>query len=675
MKRVFLLLPILLASALAQSPPVFPRVGNFARPERLGLTLRGNASVPEHELREGIARQIAGIEEFGLDEATAYDAAFFVETFYRKRGFAKASVTPRITGVWRLELDIREGPRVLLGDVRLAGVKAFTDEEAHRFFLGPIRERFPRTPDAGLPFVESDLYAGADVLRRFYATNGYLDAEIDPPSIDVRGTVAAVTLVVHEGRQYTFGAIHFRGEPVFAEEELRGVVAQQTGNIYTPGRLAAAERALTDHFVKNGYFRARVTAVGAEAGSGGAAVPVEFLIDPGVVHAFDGSTIVGADRVRPSFVQNRLSHLHGKRYDPRELDATFRELIQTGLFRNLRITPAATAGNKVRLDVSFDEAKQKEFGFGLGYATFYGGVVSASYRDLNLLRTGRPLSINVEANQRGFTGEVLYRDPWLFETNNELRLRAYGQNVELKGYAKQEFGFNPSLNSRITRHWTLSTFLSARSVGLNSVKIEPETAVGPERYDVFAAGLSQTFDTRDNPSLPTRGFFVTTSVEAAGLSQVSYVRGLVRASYYTPVTKRTVFSLGARAGVVQSLNGDELPIDERFFNGGATTVRSFPEFGLGPRDRQGYPLGGETFTVFNAEYSFPVWGDLRAAVFADAGSVGSEPFDPGAIRTAIGAGLRYNLPVGAVRIDYGLNPAPAKGDPRGAFHFAIGVAF
>src|SRR5205823_344593 len=115
---------------------------------------------------------------------------------------------------------------------------------------------------------------------------------------------------------------------------------------------------------------------------------------------------------------------------------------------------------------------------------------------------------------------------------------------------------------------------------------------------------------------------------------------------------------------------------ERFFNGGSRSVRSFAERELGPKDISGYPIGGETFTTLNIEYIFPLVGDLNMAIFADAGSVGRHVDDgAGRLRYGIGGGLRYKLPVGPLRLDYGVNPSPAEGEAMGAFHFSFGFAF
>ena len=142
-------------------------------------------------------------------------------------------------------------------------------------------------------------------------------------------------------------------------------------------------------------------------------------------------------------------------------------------------------------------------------------------------------------------------------------------------------------------------------------------------------------------------------------------------------------AFGARVGIIHSLTSSgsaeatAIPIDERFFNGGATTVRSFGERDLGPHDNHGHPVGGEFYTVFNVEYTFPIFGELQGAIFTDAGNLlpTSEDIGLNDMRYAIGAGLRYKLPVGPIRLDYGVNPDPRPVEDFGAFHFSFGFAF
>ncbi|HEY8903462.1 MAG TPA: outer membrane protein assembly factor BamA [Chthoniobacterales bacterium] len=666
------------------APDELPALEKPAPPQhgKLEVQFSGATAFPEQRLRTAIARQIETIEEFGLDEANAYDAAYFLESFYRKNGYSQVTARADIAGPWRLRLVIEEGPLTRLGTVVIHGNKAFDAPTLTKYLLGPTRERFPRIrSDIQLPFVEADIDSGANLVQRLYASEGYLDAVVSPPTITFHNgkTSAAVSLGVHEGIQYRFGTVRFEGPIIFRRDALLAEVAAETKNIFTPGRLVAAQRKLEDFYKRHGYFNATVAASGDAASAVNGAVPALFRIEPGALHHFDGVTVSGTQGVKPAFLEKRLERLRGKVYDPALIDRQFRELIETGLFRNLSITPESIDGGLVRLDVNVEEAKPKEFSFGLGYATYDGAIVSAGYTDLNLLGTGRPLSINLEWNQRGYSGDVTYTDPWLLDSDFRFRLRLYALTRQLKGYTKNEVGFQPTLSRKFGDHLELSAFVLAKHVNVHDILISPESLVGPTDYSVASVGISQTLDYRNNATLPTRGFIFTTSFDIApnGLSSVAFARGSGRFSYYLPITAKSSLAFGARGGILAPLNGNELPIDERFFNGGATTVRSFSEYTLGPKDHAGYPLGGQGYTVFNIEYTFPIYGDLQGAVFTDAGNVVSRAANFGVedMRYAVGAGLRYNLPIGALRLDYGLNPDPKPGEAQGAFHFAIGVAF
>lgn len=377
------------------APDSLPPVGEAPKAPlngKLNVVFSGEGVFRPQQLRDGIGRQILSIEEYGLDEPGAYDAAYFLEVFYRRQGYASVEVTSEITGPWELHLAITEGPLAHVGTITVEGNTGFDQATIRKYLLGPIRERFPRIrQDTQLPFVEADIFSGADLVRRLYAAEGYLDAMVEPPEItyNADATVADITVRITEGTQYRFGAIQLLGDLVFPREELLKVISEQTQDVFTDGRLAAAQRALEDYFEKRGYFQVAVTASGNREAAKAGLVPVTIHIDSGEIFQFDGVTVAGTDGVKPSFIEQRLARLQGKTYNPKLIDKTFKELIQTGLFRNVRITPEAVGEGRVRLDVTVEEAKPKEFGVGLGYASFFGGMVSATYRDLNFFRSGR----------------------------------------------------------------------------------------------------------------------------------------------------------------------------------------------------------------------------------------------------------------------------------------------
>jgi outer membrane protein insertion porin family len=662
------------------------------------IEFRGQAAFDEKLLRSQLKEQITTIAQYGLTPARGDDAAFFLELFYRKQGYAKVTVRYTIESGNRLRLDINEGPLVTLGLVNFVGNQHQPAEVLFDYAVGPTRERYSSLQKK-LPFVASDVEEGADLVHRLYVSQGFLEAKVDPPIYHYAedGSHVDATFPITEGRQYFFGEITFVGDNIYGAEALRGQMLDLLEQPYTESRVSDIPRRMQSYFRTRGYYEVKVDATGSpEAGRNGH-VPVQISITPGPLYHFDGITVKGLNRLRPSYLSRRFSKFSGKTYSPEVVDEKFRELMRSGLFTVLQIKPTPIGGNALRLDISAEEAKSKEVGFLLGYGSYTGPIVGASFRDRDLFGYGRPLTTSVELSGRGYKGEILWEDPYLFETDFGFKARLSALTFDFDGYTKFEVGTRFDLTRKITKQYEVGLVLTERHVEVTSASISPQF-LGRTSYFVSSIGLTQTLDLRDSKVNPSRGLIFDNTVDFASSeigSQIDFIRSTARATYFLPIgrepkpgetDRRTLLALGARAGVIRSLSGDdtiaELPIDERFFNGGSTTVRSFTERDLGPHDG-GNPIGGEFFTVFNAEYTFPIYGELQGAVFFDAGNLLPSSGDPFTavtaglddMRYAIGLGLRYKLPIGPVRIDYGYNPDRRAGEDIGAFHFSFGFAF
>ncbi len=629
-----------------------------------------------------MADQINEINQRGLTPALADDAAFFLGVFYRKNGYSQVETKWQIASSRRLQLLVNEGPLTHLDEIHFAGVAGLPEATLRDYIIGTTRERFPRTK-RGLPFVESDVETGVERIRGLYFSEGFLDVKVDPPEITLSAdkTNASVMVRVKEGTRYRFGKPEISGDIVFfPNTELLEQLKPFTTKPYTPQQVTNMQRAVVYYYKARGYFNAKVEVASDPANAVKGEVPVTFYVDSGSVYRFDGVSQEGLDRLSAKFLPNRFASLHGKFYSPARLDEKFREMMRTGLFSKLRIDPRPNEEtHEIELHLEVEEAKAKELGFSGGYGTFEGAFVGFTAGDRNLFGRGRPLTTNVEISTTYLKGEILYVDPWLLESNNAMRLRIYGLTQQFDGYDKFELGFRGELSRKLTKKLEASVFLLARDVEITSKGIDP-IELGKTTYRANSLGGSLTLDLRDSAINPGRGFIGNTTVDVASGavgSDIEFARATVRFSYYLPI-KKTLLAFGIRGGVIYPFENlsDAIPIDERFFNGGSRSVRSFPERELGPKDINGFPIGGETFTTLNVEYVFPLFGDLMGAVFTDAGSVGRDVTDGvGEMRYGIGAGLRYRLPVGPLRLDYGFNPSRKGEEPMGAFHFSFGFAF
>jgi outer membrane protein assembly complex protein YaeT len=661
------------------------------------IEFRGQTAFDEKTLRSQLKEPITTIDEYGLTPARGDDAAFFLELFYRKHGYAKASVRYAIESGDRLRLDIDEGPLVALGLVNFVGNQSQPAEVIFDYAVGPTRERYSKL-QAKLPFVASDIEEGAELVHRLYVSQGFLDAKVDPPLHHYAedGTRVDVTIPITEGRQYFFGRLTFAGQSIYGPEALRGQMLDLVEQPYTESRVADIPRRLQAYYRARGYYEVKVDAIGDPPAATDGRVPVQVTITPGRLYHFDGVTVKGLERLRPSYLSRRFSKFSGQTYSPDLVDEKFRELMRSGLFNVLQIKPTPVGGDALRLEISAEEAKSKEFGFSLGYGSYAGAIVGASWRDRNLFGYGRPLTTSAEWSQRGYKFEVLWEDPYFFDTDFGFKAKLAALTFDYDGYTKFEAGTRFDFTRKLSKKYEVGLVLTERHVEVTSADIAPQF-LGRTSYFVSSIGLTQSLDLRDSKVNPSRGLIFDNTLDFALSeigSQIDFVRSTARITYFQPIgpapkpgqpDRRTLLAFGARGGIIHSLDGDtvaDIPIDERFFNGGNATVRSFTERDLGPHDGDN-PIGGEFFTVFNVEYTFPIYGELQGAAFFDAGNLLPNSEDPFArasagfddMRYAIGLGLRYKLPIGPIRLDYGYNPDQRAGEDVGAFHFSFGFAF
>jgi len=673
------------------------------------VVFAGQQAFNEKDLRSAVKEQLTTLDQYGLTSARADDLAFFVEVFYRKHGYTKATVRYKIEGRDRLRLEINEGPEMALGTITFQGNEHEPTKKLFDFVVGPTRERYSKL-ERTLPFVASDIQEGAELVHRLYIAEGFLDAAVDQPryTFHDQENRVDVTIPIREGRQYFFGEVSFHGQTIYGDEALRGQLEDLLKQPFTDARVADIPRRLQAYFKSRGYYEVRVEATAEPERARQAHIPVQVAISPGQLYHFSGEVFVnGLTRLHPSFVQKRFTKLQGKVYSPEAVDERFRTLMKTGLFNVLKIEPTPIADeDSLLLNISAEEAKSKEFGFSLGYGTFEGGIVGAQFRERDLFGYGRPITISAEVSQRSYKGEFIYEDPFLFDTELYFRNRAAAFTFDYDGYSKFELGDRVDLSRKLTKQYEVGLVFAARHVDIRKTSIA-DRFLGDTSYFVNSLGFTQTLDLRQSPLVAPRGFVFNTTLDAAPKafgSEVELIRGTGRAAYFlpfgpksltpgvvedqtTPALKRwfqqSSLAFGARVGAVHSLDHsgpDEettLPIDERFFNGGATSVRSFGERTLGPHDPKGNPIGGEFYTIFNVEYTFPIYGELQGATFFDAGNLLPTSEHPSLddMRYALGLGLRYQLPIGPIRLDYGFNPDPHSDEDSGAFHLSFGFAF
>ncbi|HEY1120352.1 MAG TPA: outer membrane protein assembly factor, partial [Haloferula sp.] len=290
-------------------------------------------------------------------------------------------------------------------------------------------------------------------------------------------------------------------------------------------------------------------------------------------------------------------------------------------------------------------------------------------------------STGLEYSSRGILGDIRLSDPWLFGTDTYLGLRLFSVTRSLEGYDKFESGMSAEFSrDDFGKYLDASIIFGSSIVNTDSNDI-PVTQLGETVYGHHYLRAELAYDRRDDPVTPARGYHLDAAFQAgliAGDVSSNYYRLDLSGAGYIPVGKKGQVNLGLRTSYLSPSSGiSEFPIDLRLFTGGSDTVRSFRYNEMGPRSVTNDPLGGEAFWVANAEYVHVLFGPVKGVGFIDAGSMSAinEGLNFDSAELAAGLGIRIDLPVGPIRLEYGRNLTKDENESSGIWHFAIGAAF
>jgi outer membrane protein insertion porin family len=324
-----------------------------------------------------------------------------------------------------------------------------------------------------------------------------------------------------------------------------------------------------------------------------------------------------------------------------------------------------------------------------GYGEYdrYRGILDLSYK--NLQGMGRQVSLRFEFSSLAKRYILQFYEPWFMGIQLPFRAFFLGEN-------KREINLQDrSTRYKLTRHTatagfekkisnTLKTAFGYEFSVVNTYDVDTDVVLSREDTGTLVisgvrAGI--IYDTRDDPFNPTRGIFSGVSVKLTSpvfLSETDFIKSNLYGNTYYQIVSGLVVAVSLRGGLAKGYSGtDELPIVERFFLGGGTTVRGYDQDTLGPKGSDGSPTGGNAFLMENLELRTSLWKGLGLVTFVDGGNVWlkADEIKLVSLKFTTGLGLRYNTPVGPIRIDYGIKLRRERGEDFGALHFSIGNVF
>lgn len=691
--RLLLLMCLLGAGVLhAQAPAVRERrsanapvpAATVSVPMQIeGLSVRADGVSPTNvdDVKAVLEDQLRLSGDSVMSDPLADDLAFFLRQRLLDLGY------PEVTVAWTVEggtavLRVVEGPQYRVGVITFEGNTSQQEEDLRAFLLRPTHEKLGQSI-ANPPLVEADIRKGAQLVQRYFQAQGYLNATVAEPVFTMRPETKTqdIRVSITEGLRYDIGPVSLTGDWESRRSEVLEAIDGMTGQPFSEVKIEEVRKQLVGIFQQRGHFLADVTASADPSKVRGGPVPVVYHVIPGNIFRVAGVSVApefsrGAERVTRASFKRSVNRV----YSPADLQVMHKQALRSDVFSRLDVTPKKLTDDTLTLEITGEEGPTRTRAGYVGYETFKGAIVGGELRKVNIFDSGNAGQLKAEWSGIGITGAARLTDPAVFNSSHSLDLSLYADGEQIFDYKRQTYGGKVVLARQWTRQFSTNVFADYSLNNSESDVLTPEE-LGPDEYNLGIVGFSTIIDFRDSPVLPTKGFVFNGSVAGTLGGDISYTRADLSFAYFVRFTPKFRAALLARTSAIRPERSlDEIPIDLRLFNGGATSVRSFQERELGLKSIKGdTPIGGTLSQTFSVEFSYEVAKNLELALFGDMGTLTREETSifnrPEDIRYAIGLGIRYKLPVGPLRIDYGFNPDRREGEDIGALHITFGYAF
>ena len=601
---------------------------------------------------------------------------------YHDKGFPFVQVAPVITSdkdTVTLRFFIFEGDKVIVNSVTFEGI---TISEKNLKDVMLLKKGKLYNPD----LIESD----KAILTEFYNALGYLNAVIDDVRIAVKDSRADIIMKIKEGAKTLIEGIEIKGAIFISKKEIINAVRIKTGDPYNEVDISDARYKIIDLYSSSGFIDSKVD-IKREAGesAAGGGLKIIFEIDEGKLTLFGKTVISGNAETKNEVIKREMLYENGAPFNPSLLTKTRQRLYKIGLFTEVDVEPIEKEGDVKNVHIRVKEGNAGVVEFGVGYGDYerFRGSFDVSYR--NLFGMNRQLSFRTEVSTLEQRYIVNYTEPWFLgkpfpfkvllikEERTEKTIETRETRYKLRRHTAS-VGFEKKFSERVKGEIFYDFSL------VKTFEVKPDVILTKEDVGTLAiAGIRPgiVYDTRDNPFDPRKGVLAGISVKTASgylLSETDFVKAIVNGSAYKALSKNFVVAVSLKSGMSQGFEKTtELPLVERFFLGGRTTVRGYEQDTLGPKGVNGSPTGGNMFILTNLELRTDVAKGFGLVTFLDGGNVWKKKSDVklSDMKYTAGAGIRYNTPVGPLRVDYGHKLDRETGESKGEVHFSIGHAF
>ncbi|HXA09050.1 MAG TPA: outer membrane protein assembly factor BamA, partial [Chthoniobacterales bacterium] len=613
--------------------------------------------------------------------------------FYQRKGFTGVDVqlqlvTDESRGTARAVYTVKEGEKGAVREIVFQGNTKFSDRTLRKQMKTKAKTPISILDKSGR-LDQTQLQQDLDSIREFYQNKGYIDIAIPEVRQERFERGVRIVVVINEGILYHVGKVTFQGQEATSEARLHTLIKMKPGTIYTPKGLKDDTKAIIDGYGAGGYVDVDLLPQGVPAGPG--VVDLSYTITEGSRSFVERVNITGNTRTKDKVIRREILTLPGDVFDTVRVDVSKKRLENLGYFEKVETYPEDTniPGRKDLL-VQVQEKRTGALNFGAGFSTIESllGFVELTQSNFDLFNYpsftggGQKFRLRVQYGTQESSYLLSLTEPYFLDQRFSLGTDIFYREASFLSsvYDQRNYGFAIDARKPLSPFLSVDLNYRLQEIDIFNVALGSSPEILAEEGDNLKSEITPSFvyDTRDSVYLTRHGHRISFTPHIAG----GFLGGTVQtygfdleASQYFLFPYDIILTLNGETAVIDNWgSGDHVPIFDRLFLGGANDLRGFNFRDVGPKDMNGEPLGGNTLARFTIETTIKVIDRVRAAVFYDTGFINADSYDFGTSHLAsdVGVGVRLDLPIGPLKIDYGIPIQKDNNSGGGKVQFSVG---
>jgi len=409
-------------------------------------------------------------------------------------------------------------------------------------------------------------------------------------------------------------------------------------------------------------------------------VDVSYRIEKKIPVYFNRITISGNTKTRDKVIRRELRFVEGDRYSRDGMKASYINLTQLRFFEEVNFqTEKGPDESLMDINIQVKEMATGMFSVGAGYSANENALFMAQIAQRNLFGRGQTLSLNGYFGAQTTNYELSLVEPWLFDMPLWSRVEAWKMEKDYDTYDLDTTGAAFALGYPLFEY--VKGYVEYRLSTNDIYNIEDDASyyIKKQEGKITSSGVTVTLirDTTDDWLFPSRGSKNSASVQQTGTifgGEAAFTKYSADSAWFFPLPFEYVFHVRGRIGYINPMEGKDVPIYERYYLGGISTLRGLRD--VGPTDPEtGDLIGGLTMLNFNVEVIVPLLktAGLKGVVFFDTGNAWESGYHVGDMRKTAGAGIRWYSPIGPLRLEWGYVLDRKDDESASRWEFTIGM--